>query len=98
MRKFEIYVKTCLAGIEKYDGNRVVDLIDGFGEILREHLNDEIETLLGLRKYGEEKMRTLYKELEEEGKKITVCSFCTSLLVNANHSKRNTGFTTGECC
>ena len=74
MGKFEVYVKTCLAGIEKYDGNRVVDLIDDFGGILREHLNDEIDTLLGLRKYGEERMWRLYKELEEEGKKITVCS------------------------
>ena len=85
MGKFDVYVKACLAGSEKYDGNRVVDLIDDFGDILREHLNDEIDTLLGLRKYGEDKMQTLYKELEEEGKKITVRSCCTSMLANVDH-------------
>lgn len=72
MERFYVYVKAYLAASEKFDGNVVADLIDAFGETLREHLSDEIDTLLDLHKYGNDKMQKLYKELKEEGKKITV--------------------------
>ncbi|RDW91778.1 hypothetical protein BP5796_01172 [Coleophoma crateriformis] len=78
--KFHKYIESCLAETEKYDGNRIVALIDDFGPILTQHLHDEIETLLGLRCFGVERMERLYKSLEEEGQKIT----------------RNTGFLNGK--
>lgn len=66
------YIKAFRAGKIEYDGNHIVYLIDSFGPTLRQHLADEITTLLELRKYGSDRMRKLYTELVIEGRKITV--------------------------
>ena len=66
---FKSYVDDCLAGKQKFDGNKMVKIIDGFGETLTQHLGDEIPTLLELRKFGLEKMGGLEKKFQEEGEK-----------------------------
>ncbi len=64
--RFKEYVDAVLAGKEKYDGAKVVEIIDSFGSVLMQHLNDEIPTLLGLRQFGEEKMKGLTAVMEKE--------------------------------
>lgn len=71
------YAKSALAKTEKYDGTRIVSLIDAFGHVLAQHLADEIPTLLSLRQYGD-KMASLKKRFDEEGEKNMV-SFQLSL-------------------
>ncbi|KAH6616204.1 hypothetical protein B0J18DRAFT_373326 [Chaetomium sp. MPI-SDFR-AT-0129] len=61
----QVYCKAVLAGTEKYDGAKLVGLVDGFAPVLVQHLNDEIPTILSLRKYGD-KMDGLMKVLEDE--------------------------------
>jgi len=69
LEKLKAYVDAVVAGKEKYNGERVVALVDEFGEVLMQHLEDEIETLLGLRKYGAEKMGGLMAKMAEEAEK-----------------------------
>lgn len=61
------YTKTVLDGEQPYNGRRIVELIDAFGAVLIEHLTDEIQTLLDLRRFGTEKMKGLHKALADEG-------------------------------
>jgi hemerythrin-like domain-containing protein len=63
------YIDAVEQGKEKYSGAKVVELVDSFGEILVQHLEDEIQTLLGLRKYGEAKMAKLMQVVAEEAQK-----------------------------
>lgn len=65
------YVTDCKAGKQKYDGRKIVEIIDGFGAALAEHLADEIPTLVGLRQYGE-KMSGFAKMFSAEGDKAIV--------------------------
>ncbi|KAH7136853.1 hypothetical protein B0J13DRAFT_479577 [Dactylonectria estremocensis] len=65
---FSAFVRDCQSGKEKYDGRRIVELIDSFGPVLVEHLAGELPTLQGLRKYGD-KMNTLPKVFDDEGEK-----------------------------
>jgi hemerythrin-like domain-containing protein len=58
-------------GAEGYDGQTVVRLIDDFGPHLREHLEEEIPSLLALAKYGD-KLKDIIKVLEDDGKKNMV--------------------------
>lgn len=51
MERYESYLKKVLDGEEKYDGPTFRDIIDSFGGALSQHLNDEIPTLRGLRKF-----------------------------------------------
>jgi hemerythrin-like domain-containing protein len=69
---FHEYVKACAAGSDKYDGRKVVSMVDSFGPTLMQHLTDEIPTIQGLRKYGEEKMANLQKRFNAEGEKNMV--------------------------
>ncbi|CAG9990580.1 unnamed protein product [Clonostachys byssicola] len=68
INSFISYVKDCQNGKENYDGEKISNMIDEFGNILAGHLADEIPTLLSLRKYGD-KMDTLSKVFDEEGAK-----------------------------
>jgi hemerythrin-like domain-containing protein len=54
LKKFEEYIYH--ASPETYDGKEVKKAVDGFGKVLEVHLRDEIQTLLGLEKYGGEKL------------------------------------------
>ncbi|KAK0737800.1 hemerythrin HHE cation binding domain-containing protein [Schizothecium vesticola] len=60
------YVDAVVKGEEKWDGGRVVQVVEGFGGVLRGHLKGEIESLEGLRRFGEEKMKGVMKAAEEE--------------------------------
>jgi hemerythrin-like domain-containing protein len=51
---------------EEFDGKKLIKIIDSFGEVLTEHLNDEINTLLGLEEYGGEKLRAAWDFLEKK--------------------------------
>jgi hypothetical protein len=46
---------------ERYDGVELKRLLEGFAEVLVVHLNDEIQTLLGLQKYGGEKLGPIFE-------------------------------------
>lgn len=70
------YVKEVLAGKKKYDGQEIVRLIDVFGSVLATHLNDEVPTIVGLERFGLEKMKGLPALFEEEAQKSMV-SFCS---------------------
>lgn len=71
LEAFDQYIKAIAAGQDKYDGKKVVGLIDAFGPALMQHLADEIPTIQGLRKYGD-KMADLQKKFDEEGEKNMV--------------------------
>jgi hemerythrin-like domain-containing protein len=50
--------------IEDYDGRKLRTIIDGFGNILMTHLNDEIETLMELERFGGERLAEAWAQLE----------------------------------
>jgi hypothetical protein len=51
LEAYQKYLEAVVEGKEAYDGPKLRGIIDEFMPILREHLNDEIDTLLGLEKY-----------------------------------------------
>ncbi|KAK0649582.1 hypothetical protein B0T16DRAFT_350452 [Cercophora newfieldiana] len=69
LEKFREYIDRVERGEEEYDGGKVVRLIEGFGGVLMRHLEDEIETLLGLRRFGEGKMAGILEKTAEEAEK-----------------------------
>ena len=69
------YLQSVADGKEKYDGNRITGLIDSFGEILTQHLADEIPSLQNLRRFGDEKMALLEQRMLELDAKNIVSSF-----------------------
>jgi hemerythrin-like domain-containing protein len=71
MDKLKAYADAVLAGKEKYEGSKVVGLIDDFGAVLTQHLADEIPTILNLRQFGD-KMAGLPKVMSDEGAKAMV--------------------------
>lgn len=68
VEEFKAYLDKCVAGGE-FDGQRVVKILDSFGHVLVEHLTDEIQTLLDLRRFGAERMTQLEQLFGEEGEK-----------------------------
>lgn len=50
---YDAYVKACREGKETFDGREVCNIIDSFGQILTQHLTEEIDTLLGLEEHNE---------------------------------------------
>ncbi|CAM1509534.1 Fc.00g032730.m01.CDS01 [Cosmosporella sp. VM-42] len=64
---FKSYIDDCLANRQQFDGQKLVKIIDGFGETLTTHLGDEIPTLVNLREFGMKKMSGLEKKFGEEG-------------------------------
>jgi hypothetical protein len=67
------YAEAVIASKEKYDGNKIVELVDSFGTALTQHLADEIPTIQSLRQYGE-KLAGLPKEFEKEAETAMVLS------------------------
>jgi hemerythrin-like domain-containing protein len=63
LKKFQEYIYA--ATFETYDGKVVKAMVQEFGGILAVHLADEIPTLLGLDKYGGEKLLGAYKKMEK---------------------------------
>ncbi|KAK5657367.1 hypothetical protein OQA88_2937 [Cercophora sp. LCS_1] len=66
--ELKAYVEGVLKGGEKYDGEKVRGMVDGFGPALVRHLEDEIGTLLELRRFGE-KMEGVMKVAAREAEK-----------------------------
>lgn len=50
---YQAYLADVGAGKEKYDGQRLKAIIDSFMPVLRQHLSDEIDSLMALEKYEE---------------------------------------------
>ncbi|TQN68871.1 hypothetical protein CSHISOI_06608 [Colletotrichum shisoi] len=69
LEAFKTHVDACASGRERFDGSRLVTLIDGFGEALTRHLSDEIPSILGLKLFGADKMAKLERKFAEEGEK-----------------------------
>ncbi len=74
------YATEVMAGKAKYDGAKIVTLVDGFGENLARHLNDEIPTILNMRQFGEEKMGPVVRTFEDEAEEVIV-SLCVPPLL-----------------
>lgn len=64
LEKFGHYVEG--VKIEDWDSGRLLGIVDEFGEALQVHLREEIETLLGLEKYGGEKLKKAWDDLEKK--------------------------------
>jgi len=62
------YAQAVVDKKERYDGARVVALIDDFGHVLVEHLSDEIPTIEGLRAHAD-KLAELPQLMEAEAEK-----------------------------
>jgi len=45
VEELEKYLKDVQEGKEMYDGQRIIDAIESFGDIMVQHLTDELETL-----------------------------------------------------
>jgi hemerythrin-like domain-containing protein len=69
---FGDHVRECAAGTRKFNGKEIVAMLDGFAPLLVTHLNQEIPTILGLEKYGEEKMAELEKISAAEAQEVIV--------------------------
>ena len=69
------YAAAVVSGEEKYEGSRVIEIIDGFAPALVKHLADEIPTILGLRQY-DDKLAELPKLFQEEAEKVMVSFVC----------------------
>jgi hemerythrin-like domain-containing protein len=61
-----------VANPKNFNGQQILQLIDAFGSVLTQHLTEEIDTLLGLRRFGEEKMKDLLKLGAEEAGTVMV--------------------------
>jgi hypothetical protein len=65
---FNAYVQAVIDKKEKYDGAKVVAMLDAFAEPLTQHLTDEIPTIEGLRKHAD-KLGSLQELMDKEGEK-----------------------------
>ncbi len=79
LETFIANVRDVLAGKEEYDGAKIVAAIDSFGAVLTEHLSDEIPTIVGLRKFGVEKLGDLGELMGKEAE-TNMVSFCLRIL------------------
>jgi len=64
LKKFEEYITS--ATPETYDGKKVKKAVNGFGQILAVHLSDEIQTLIGLEKYGGDKLADPWEKFNKK--------------------------------
>ncbi|KAK0649644.1 hypothetical protein B0T16DRAFT_135241 [Cercophora newfieldiana] len=69
VKEFREYVEGVSSGKERYDGERVVSMIDVFGGLLVKHLTEEIGTLEALRRFGEERMGQVMRKADQEAER-----------------------------
>ncbi len=69
LEDFKTYADSVASGSEKYDGSRVIAIIDDFAPPLLQHLADEIPTILSLRPYAD-KLAGLPQLFQEEADKV----------------------------
>jgi hemerythrin-like domain-containing protein len=55
----------CETKVEGYSGERVRELVRDLGDVLREHLADEIPTLMALEKFDSEEIMKVFKKCEK---------------------------------
>jgi hemerythrin-like domain-containing protein len=92
---YEAYLTRVKSGNEKYDGLKLKGIIDGFMPVLREHLNDEIDTLLALKKFEDtidwetwfkKKMEEILKKADDPSVKVRLfrhgCFFLNRVELN----------------
>jgi len=66
LEEFGAYLTAVVEKKERFDGQRLVKIIDGFGKTLVQHLTEEIASLVELRRFGEEKMAGLLPAMDHE--------------------------------
>ena len=71
LEEMEVYVDASLKDKQLFDGAKLVEIIDGFGTPLREHLAAEIGTLLELENYGD-KLLAVNEMIDRDGKENMV--------------------------
>lgn len=64
----------------KYDGSELKSLLEGFAKVLVVHLNDEIQTLLALQKFGGEKLGPIFENFNKRVMDEVKDKVCLSLL------------------
>ncbi|KAG7113023.1 hypothetical protein HYQ44_009127 [Verticillium longisporum] len=69
---FYLYLKECANDPTQFSGNRILSSIDSFGRVLVQHLTEEIPTIVGLQRFGVQKMGQLETRFSEDGKKNMV--------------------------
>jgi hypothetical protein len=67
MQTYVAYVDECIQDPSKFEPAKLTGIIDKFGKELSAHLNDEVESLLGLRKFGEAKALLIHKAIDDGG-------------------------------
>jgi hypothetical protein len=80
-KSLDCYAEECLQGKTQYDGKKIVEIIDGFGESLTTHLKDEITSLLRLERFGMDKVQGIKKVLEKDAEKNMVSRLANMLPV-----------------
>lgn len=78
LEELQGYLNSVADGVETYDGNRIVKIIDGFGTLLAQHLAEEVQCLVELKRFGPDKMRGLADALKAEGQANLVGSYHTA--------------------
>lgn len=68
LENFAAYLRPLLSNASNFEGQRLIDIMDTFGDALFTHLNDEIPTLLALEKYADKV--DLIKMMDEDGEKV----------------------------
>lgn len=53
VERYVAYLDAVSSGADKYDGERLVGLVDSFGAVLRRHLSNEIDTLVAMARYDD---------------------------------------------
>ncbi|KAM5353568.1 hypothetical protein ACJ41O_000218 [Fusarium nematophilum] len=86
--EYSAYIAACLRGVQKYNGDTLVGIIDVFGNTLTTHLTEEISTILNLARYGD-RMAKLEKRFKARAKEDTSQLLVTSTRTWAffNHDK-----------
>jgi len=68
-------------GVEEYDGMKLREVIDGFGEELTEHLTAEIGTFLELEKYPDPAVKKAFVDFDDLIRKSDAVGFPIYLLL-----------------
>ena len=71
LQEMQEHVSAGLQDKQTFDGHKLVQIIDGFGSLLREHLAAEIVTLVELRKYSD-KLSAINEMIDRDGKENMV--------------------------
>ncbi|KDN69025.1 putative hemerythrin HHE cation binding domain-containing protein [Colletotrichum sublineola] len=95
LHAYKHYLESVQKGEEAYSGGRLKDIIDSFMPILRQHLSDEIDTLLKLGDYDrdweawfEKLMKELLAKSDDPNLKVSHPLYVAIVLVLIPHGAR----------